>query len=174
MDEGRFERSRLIFWAWLVTPAVLILAAMLPSYFLMVRTQRTLAERKSVLQTIAPMEDRLRMVNGILASLTVETGGSAQAADEATRRIYRAAQERGFTIRSLNVEKTPAESGGLKVLRISVQGEGSLPAIVNWLGEFQWPGLPLRVEAAKVTCLSLPPDNAASGEFTLALYLGHS
>ena len=111
------------------------------------------------------------MVSGVLKSLLADAGHSAEATDETTRRIHQAAQRDGFTIRSLDVEKTSGRAGELRTFKISVRGEGPLLSLINWLNDLQRAEAPLRVEAAKVTCLGLPPDTAVSGEFTLVLFL---
>ena len=171
MDEGQFERSRLVFWLWLAVPIGLMVAAMLPSRFYLDRSRRMLAERRVMLRSIDPLEDRLRSVDGLLKSLLSETSHGVEATDAATRRINQAAQRTGFSVRTLTVEKTLGESDRLRTLRISVQGQGTLLSAIQWLDALQAPGLLLRVETANVTALGVPSNSAIAGDFTLVLYL---
>ena len=171
MDEGRFERTQLRLWLWLATPVVLALAAVLFSGLYLRGVRRALVQREALLESTVSLEKRLHDVDGVLKSVLAEAGQSTEAAAETTRRINQAAQRAGFNIRSLDVDKTAGQSGGLKTLSISVQGEGPLQSVIGWLDELQMPGLLLRVVAAKLTSLGLPPDSNVSGEFTLMLYL---
>jgi hypothetical protein len=171
MDAGRFEQSRRRFWMWIATPVAVMVLAGVPSWLYLRHARHALAERQGLLAATVPLEERLRSMDVLLKSLVAGSGRGAEAADETTRRINHAATETGFVIRTLSVEKGMSETEGFKTLRIAVQGQGALPAVIHWLAELQKPGLLLRVESAKLTSLSLPPDDTVSGEFTLVLYM---
>ena len=171
MDLGRFERSRVRFWMWIAVPLALIVVACLPSWHHLARCRQQLAQRTALVAALAPLEERLATTESVLKKAVAEPDRGAEAVDQATRRINHAAQISGFVIRALNVDKASAVTEGFRVLRIAVSGQGALPAVVRWLSDLQAPGLMLRMESAKVTALSLPPDDTVSAEFTLAIYV---
>ena len=150
MDLGQFARSRLVLRLWLIVPLALIVAAILPSRLYLDGVRRTLAERKAMLESIMPLESRLRDVDGILMTMVGPPARGIEATAPATRRISQTAQRFGFSIRTTTVEKDVGESDGMRTVRISVQGQGSLLSIIRWLDALQAPGLLLRVEAANL------------------------
>ena len=174
MDLGRFERSRVRFWTWIVAPLIVIAAACLPSWRFLEASRRQLAKRTALAAAVVPFEKRLGTTEEVLKKVAAEADRGAEAVDELTRRINRSAQLSGFIVRSLNVDKASAPSEGFRVLRVVVSGQGALPAAIRWLSELQAPGLMLRVEEAKITALSLPPDDTVSADFILAVYVRSS
>lgn len=174
MDAGRFEQSRRRFWLWIATPIAIMVVAGLPSWLYLRHARQVLVDRQALLAAAEPLDGRLRSLDALLKGVVADAGRGAEAADEATRRVNKAATQSGFAIRSLSVEKETAETEGFTTLRIAVQGQASLSATIRWLAELQKPGLLLRVETIKLTSLSLPPDETVNGEFTLVLYLSPS
>ncbi len=171
MDLGRFERSRVRFWIWIAAPLVLIVVACLPSWRCLERSRRQLVQRTALVAAMVPLEERLGMTEAVLKKIVADPDRGAEAVDQVTRRLNHSAQLSGFVIRALNVEKASSATEGFRVLRIAVVGQGALPALIRWLSELQAPGLLLRMEAAKVTALSLPPDDTVAAEFTFAIYV---
>ena len=171
MDAGHFERSRLRFWLWIGTPLVLVLLSGIPSWLYLRHARRVLAARQAVLATVMPMEETLANVDTLLKQTVADARHRAEAVDDTTHRLTQAAQKSGLTIQSMEVDKNTGDSDGLKTIRIIVQGQGRLPAVVRWLAEVQKPGLLVRVNEAKVTALSLPPEDVVSAEFVILLFL---
>lgn len=171
MDLGRFEHSRVRFWVWITAPVVLIVAACLPSWRYLEVSRQRLTQRATLAAALAPLEVRLGTVESTMKKVVADADRGTEAVDRVTKSINHAAQLSGFTIQSLNVDKASPATEGFRVLRIAVIGQGALPAIIRWLSELQSPGLMLRVEAAKLTALSLPPDDTATAEITFAIYV---
>jgi hypothetical protein len=174
MDAGRFERSRARFWTWIVTPLVVIVLAAIPSWFYLARVQRVLTQRRGLLESIRPVEERMRRSESLLRSLVPDVAHRAETADDLTRRIGLAAQKHDFSLRAVDVDKETGDAGELRTLRVTVNGQGSLPALIGWLQAVQSPGALLRVEKVRVTTLSLPPDDAVNAEVVFVLFLGAS
>ena len=174
MDLGRFERSRVRFWVWIAAPVVLMAAACLPSWRYLAASRERLAQRTALMEALVPLEEHLNATESLMKKVVADADRGTEAVDQATRHINHAAQLSGFTIQSLNVDKASAAAEGFRVLRIAVSGQGALTSAIRWLSELQTPGLMLRVEAAKITALSLPPDDMVTAEFTFAIYMRSS
>jgi hypothetical protein len=172
MDAGRFERSRGRFWAWIVTPLALMVLAVVPSWVYLARVQHALAQRRTLLKSIAPVEARLRHSESLLRSLVPSLAHRAESADDLTRRISAAAQKYDFRLRAMDVDKETGDAGELKTVRVTVSGQGSLAAVVGWLRAVQTPSILLRVEKVRLAALGAPPDEAASADVVFVLYLG--
>ena len=56
MDLGRFERSRLLFWSWLIVPVALVLVTVAPSMLYLRRQREGLAQRQALLAKIPDLE----------------------------------------------------------------------------------------------------------------------
>jgi len=174
MDVGRFERSRGRFWAWIATPLVLIALAAIPSWIHYARVQRVLTQRRALIESIRPVEERLRRSESLLRSLVPDVRHGAETADDLTRRIGLAAQKHAFSLRAVTVDKETADAGKLKTMRVSVSGQGALSALIGWLQAVQAPGALLRVEKMSVKTLSPPPDDVVTAEVLFVLFLGAS
>lgn len=174
MDLGRFERSRLLFWSWLIVPVALVLVTVAPSMLYLRRQREGLAQRQALLAKIPDLEALTKSVDALLRSATPMADQGAQAAEEATRRLDQAAKNAGLVIRSMKVEDGTVPVEGFHTVRITVQVQGALRSVVQWLHETQKPGLLLSVQGAGLTALSLPPDEAFAGELVLVLYLRKS
>jgi hypothetical protein len=171
MDVGRFARSRGHFWAWIATPLVLIVVATIPSWVYHARLQHVLTQRRALLDSIRPVEERLRRSESLLRSLVPDTRHRAETADELTRRIGLAAQKHEFSVRAVNVDKDTSDAGELKTVRVSVSGQGALSSFIGWLQAVQVRGVLLRVEKVSVKSLSLPPDDVVTAEVLFVLFL---
>lgn len=174
MDLGRFERSRVRFWVWIAAPLALMVAACLPAWRYLEVSRQRLAARAALVAALVPLEERLATSETVLKKIVASADRGPEAVDQVTKCINHAAQLAGFTIHSLNVDKATAATEGFRVLRIAVSGQGALPATIRWLSEVKVPGLMLRVEAAKITALGLPPEDLVTAEFTFAIYVRSS
>ena len=171
MDPGRFERNRWRFWMWIALPVTIILLAILPPWVYLKHVLGLQAQHRAMTESAAELDARLKTVDAALAAALPPLSRLGEATDDTTRRINQAAQRSGFAIRSLNVAKSPSPVEGLLAVTFTVQGEGSLPAVVKWLTEVQQPGLMLRVEKTKLAALKIPSDEVLASEFVLVLYV---
>jgi hypothetical protein len=171
MDLGFFESSRLRFWLWIWVPAVVVVAVTVASMTWLHREHRGLVERQALLADLPMLDVQVRKTDAVLKSATPAAAQAAQATEELTRRLDQIAKNAGLAVRAVKFgESAPAE-GGLVALQVSVQIQGPLRAVVQWLDEIQKPGVLLAVGQAELLALSLPPDETVTGDLTLVIYL---
>lgn len=171
MDLGRFERSRFQFWTWILLPVVLMIAVTLPSYLYRLHVRRQLDEYQRLLAAVPATERVVRDVESLLKSVTPASTRVAEATEGATRRLDEAAKAAGLTLRALKVGEDVTTDGGFTSVRLGVQIQGGLPAVVQWMDDVQKPGMLISVQAATLNALSLPPTDSYSGDITLYLRL---
>ena len=171
MDLGYFVSSRLRFWLWISIPAALATVVTALSMVWLHQERQGLIERQALLADLPLIEVQVRKIEVLLKSATPAADRIAQTTDAVARRLDQAAKKAGLTVRSVKV----GESGGVAeefvTLRISVQIQGSLRSVVQWLDEVQKPGFMLSVNQANLTALSLPPDDTFAGDVALIVYL---
>lgn len=169
MDLGRFERSRRQFWLWITVPVFLILLVTVPSMVYRSQVRRDLQEREKVLAGIPAAERAAEEVDALVKAVTPSSARLVEATEAATRRLDQAAKLTGLTVRALKVSEETLDTEGFKSVRLNVQIQGSLPAVVQWLDALQKPGMLISVHGATLNALSLPPSDEFAGD--VALYL---
>lgn len=171
MDLGRFERSKVQFWLWITVPLLLLLLATLPSLLYRAHLRRDLERRQNTLAEIPAAERAVRGIDELLKAVTPSSAQQAEATESATRRLDQAAQVSGLTVRALKVSEEVDDRGAFRSVRMSVQIQGSLPAVVQWFDEVQKPGMLMSVQGASLNALNLPPSDEFAGDVTLYLRL---
>ncbi|HMP75847.1 MAG TPA: hypothetical protein PKE12_06075 [Kiritimatiellia bacterium] len=171
MDAGKFFRSPVCFWLWIALPIALMVLATVPTAIHLDRATRGMNEREALLDQLPLDNRRVRTTSELLAATTPVSARHAEAAQEATRRIDEFAARAGLTIRTLKVAEGLQQEGGLQVVTLQVQVQGSLRGIVQWMDELQRPGLLLDFSAGSLNASSITPDGPATGDFRLALCL---
>lgn len=171
MDLGFFESSRLRFWLWICVPAAAVIAVTGVSMAWLHQERQALKERQALLADLPLIEVQVRKTEALLKAATPVASQSAQGTETVSRRLDQAAQNAGLTVRSVKFGESGAAAGGFLAQRISVQIQGSLRSVVQWLDEIQKPGILLGVGKAEFTALSLPPDDMVAGDVLLIVYL---
>lgn len=171
MDLGRFERSRAQFWLWIGVPLALLAVAGLPSVLYLRHAERALSERQVLQAAVPRLQEQVLKADDLLERVTPSEARMSEARDAASRRLDDAARRAGLTVRSVKVEENIEEEESLRTARITMQVQGSLPALVQWLDDVQKPGLLISVEEAGIHALANPPADALSGAFTFVLHL---
>lgn len=140
MDLGMFRPGKKGFLLWVIGPLVAMIAVSLPVALYTRHMRRECDRRQALLRQIPEMNRQVDRARANLRSVIVKpTGGSADdGAAEVSQRIYRAAQEHGFAIRSLTAAKGEA-TGGLMALTVSVQGDGALSDIIGMFDDLHAP-----------------------------------
>jgi hypothetical protein len=171
MDLGFFESSRLRYWLWICVPALVAVAVTVGSMAWVHRERKGLEARQALLADLPLLEVQVRKAEELLKSTTPAGDRTAQGTEAVTRRLDQAAQKAGLTLRSVKFGETGQAAGGFVSGKITVQIQGPLRAVVQWLDEIQKPGVLLGVGQAELLALSLPPDDTFSGEISLMVYL---
>ena len=171
MDLGYFESSRLRYWLWICVPALLAVVATAGSLAWMRLERKGLEARQALLADLPVLEVQVRKAEDLLKSTTPSGARTAQGTEAVTRRLDQAAQHAGLTLRSVKLGETGQAGGGFVSEQITVQLQGSLRGVVQWLDEIQKPGVLLGVGQVELLALSVPPDDTFSGEVALLVYL---
>jgi hypothetical protein len=171
MDLGFFESSRLRFWLWVSVPAVVVIAVTVASVAWLRQARQGLEERQALLADLPLLEVQVRKADALLKSVTPSAAQSALATEAVSRRLDQIAKNAGLTVRSVKFGESGEAFAGLVTLKVSVQIQGPLRAVVQWLDEIQKPGVLLGVGQAELTALSRPPDDTFTGDVALVVYL---
>ena len=171
MDLGLFESSRLRFWLWLSLPAVVAVAVTAVSWAWMHQERRGLDARQARLDDLPLLEVQVRKTDALLKSVTPAASQAGLITEAVSRRLDQTAKTAGLTIRSVKFGESGAPAAGLVALKVSVQIQGPLRAVVQWLDEIQKPGVLLSISEAELTALSQSSDEMFAGDLTLLVHL---
>jgi hypothetical protein len=144
MDLGMFSSGKKGFLLWLISPPVVMIAALLPVALYGAYIRRDCDQRQAILLQIPEMNRQVGVARETLRRLIAKPDGNgasvADGAAEVSQRIYKAAQKHGFAIRSLTADKGEATGkSGIIMLTVSVQGDGNLPDIIAMFDDLHMP-----------------------------------
>ncbi|MCF7849622.1 MAG: hypothetical protein K9M45_12290 [Kiritimatiellales bacterium] len=135
MDVGKFKASRKILQGWVVIPPLLIVLVGLGSYPIQRKAYWSL-KRTKALHEILPMFVQIRRESTEVIQLFQGSEDEISMEDQLISFLQEAAQECGFTVDSVNVERQRLKPGEkLPVLRVAVKGVGSFNTIERYLNE---------------------------------------
>jgi hypothetical protein len=182
MDLGVFTRSRLRFGAWIATPIVLIagLAVSLRGYAGYV--DQAFGQRRDVMRLLPQMESRLRAAQAVASRFAVAVHSGSDPADVVQTRLSRMAQQSGFVVNSLVVQRgdarqspagkaRPGAAAKAPYLTVTVSGEATLAGVIRFLSEVQHPDALVVVESASVKTIGLVTEPLYSGDFVFRHYV---
>jgi hypothetical protein len=151
VDLGLFARRRVEFWAWVFGPAALIVAL---QCFLEVYARQTasrLEERKALVQVVPQMQARQNAARDLLRRFAGQPAAKKEPVEDLRRKLNQSAQQSGFVINQLSVEKGEGKSGGnsaapvqgqttkAQTLTVKLSGEGTLTTLIRFLDALERP-----------------------------------
>jgi hypothetical protein len=162
MDLGMFKWGRIGFAAWLLGPPAFMAAVLIPCSVYCRQINRECDQRAALLKDIPEMAGLNARAREIVKCFPLRSSASGDSAVEASETIQRTAQQHGLTIRSLTTEK--GESPGrseLTTVTVSIQGDGSLPAIIEMFDDLQRPERLCDADNVRLRLSRSSPDQAA-------------
>jgi hypothetical protein len=138
-----------------------------------------------LMKSMPETDARLKAAREIVRRFAVAPQESTEATEVVRKRIAHAAQECGFVVNSLSVErKDPRVAPGAgspssavaafpagDTVLVSVGGEGPLSSLIRFLNQVQGPACLVTVESAAVRTMNMVTEPMYTGDFTLRYYL---
>lgn len=136
MDIGKFRASKGRLIAWIVIPPVLAVGIGLSSFAMKLQSEWRL-ERTQVLADLMPEVEKARMeAENLMVRFRESESGSISGEDELISFLQNAAQQAGFTVDTLKVERKPSVvNKSVPVLMASVRGSGTLASVQGFMGD---------------------------------------
>jgi len=175
MDVAVFMRSRRRLWTWLVLPAALTVVVHVSIRAYVAHTARGFLRRQAMAASLPPMEEKLRAVRNGLRKFAFVSEGDIEPAELVKSRVARAAQQVGFAVNTLSIDRpaagTPPPKGQIPYLLVHVAGEGPLASVIQLLNDVQSGGGLVAVDAATVRLIGLTEAPQYNGEFAFRYYM---
>jgi hypothetical protein len=138
MDLGLFRRRQFVFWLWIICPLILT-AGIHFSVFLYCRHMaETLQERRAMAELLPDLVDAQSLAETSIDAFPSIRATAADARSEITTRVSELSAKHNFVVNSLRIGSAAA-SGPVKKLEVTIEGEGSLLAVMKFVNEFQTP-----------------------------------
>ena len=167
MDYALFARTSRRLWAWVVAPAVLVVAVHVSSGLFCRQMNRALHQRAAVLNLLPDMRQSQERAEEAVRrfSSSVRSGTS----EELGLRLNQTANRCGFAINELSVDKEGG-GGGAGVLKARFTGDGTLPSIVQFIHDLRAPDLLQSVESVRLRAIRFESEPVYSTEFVFRWY----
>lgn len=137
MDVGVFKASRARLITWIVVPPLVIVSVGLGAHALQRQSQWELNRTKELSKVLPKLVQTKQQASGLLAEFNKGSGDeSIQSEDQFISFLQSVAQQVGFTVDSVKVERQVSEENqNMPALSASVKGTGSLDIIELYLGD---------------------------------------
>ena len=133
MDVGKFKASRLRLMLWILVPPVLAVGAGLGTYTMRLRSEWELKRTRKLDDVLPRLVETRRQAEAVVAEFRGSDTESLRTEDELISFLQEAAQESGFPVDSIGVERRSAQ--GRPLLAASVKGAGTFNSIQRFMGD---------------------------------------
>lgn len=159
MDIGKFKASKARLTMWICVPPLLMAGIGLTSYALRLQSNWQLERTRELAQVLPRLADARNDAEALLSSFSDSESGSVASEDELISFLRNAAQEAGFTVDSLQVDRKTSAQGNVPVLRANVKGTGSFAAMKTFVSDVS-----SRQQLLSETSLQISMENRGLGE----------
>jgi hypothetical protein len=171
MDLGIFKRSRYLFWSWIVAPLALTVGVYVGVHVFSVTTREALTRRQTFLKLIPEMDLKMTESRKMLRTFTIDAENAMGPMEALNATLQSRAQEAGFTINSLAIDEntlaTDTHPDVIKVRKLVISGEGSLPAIMKFLHIIKVEQHLLAMDNLQLRAIHTAPRPYYHGEFSM-------
>ena len=172
MDLGLFRRSRAEFYTWLIAPIVVTLAMYYGFDAYYRHTENGVERRQAFLEAMPALRRAVAAARGTVQDLAAPVSDADTYAKALGLHVTRKANETGFLVNSLSVDRLGPELAGTDaMLRVKIKGEGTMQALARFLSEVEGPGDLVEYERADVWIKTYEEGVVYLGEFTMLVHV---
>lgn len=170
MDAGIFLSSRRSVLSWILVPVLLsaMLYFFLFSYFK--AQEESLKEKKSFIEAIPVMSEKISMADTVLASYDFGLQKS-EVARKLNTQLKNMAQQSGFVINSLNIDMdTQRKPAGYSLFKVTIKGEGGFVPTTRFIDYVQLSGNLFTVNSFNMFASSIGSEQIYNTDISLYYY----
>jgi hypothetical protein len=167
MDLGIYKRSRLLFWAWILTPLAAIAGLYLSVRLFSNTIHRTLDRHHAFVKLLPDLDSQITRAKTLLEQFEVTLDDNTATLDALHSALQEVAARTGFVIDAVSVKPAGAEEhiGAITASTISIKGQGSLYATMSFCHRIQSDHRLLVMDTAELKLLQSVPLPTYRAEF---------
>jgi len=156
MDLGLFRRKKIVFWLWIVLPVFVIVGI----HFSVCRYCRHAAEsvqqRQALALLLPDLDSALALSEAEISKFSEISGSAAEVQVEINTRISAVSAECGLVVNSLRITSESTKDP-LQKLKVSMDGEGGLLAVMKFMNRLQRPELLISLVNTSLRIIKFEP-----------------
>lgn len=136
MDVGKFKASRGRLISWVILPPVLIVGIGLSSFALSLESEWELERTRVLAELLPKVEEARKEADNLIVQYRESDTGSVTSEDELISFLQNIAQQTGFTVDTLKVERRGSSAGhNVPVLTAHIRGSGTMLSLQNFIAD---------------------------------------
>lgn len=157
MDLGLFRRKKTVFWVWIVLPLLVNVAVHYSVKTYCQHTAKQIQKRSALDLYLPDVDSALTLSKAEIDKFSQVRGTASEVQSAVNTRISDVSAECGLMVKNLRIT-SESSSDPLKTLKVKMEGEGQLLAIMKFMNKLKKQELLISLVNTRIRIIRFSPE----------------